>query len=150
MRSARAAIAAGIQLDSVRGVAIDRSAGSACRRGESAGHVQVLAHGERDLAAEDVASQLRGQGLRLGIRQQQPERLFVEFEQREQRDQAPLGRQPAVPLPLPGRQAGDIVHALRLREYSRIAAGKRQYAVAGQRLEGVPGRLRVVGHGVGT
>ena len=37
-------------------------------------------------------------------------------------DHPALGRQPAVPLPAPVLQRGDVVHRLRLRESNRIAS----------------------------
>ena len=85
--------------------------------------MQVVACGKHQLAAEHVTLQFRREIGRIGIRQQQPQRLGIPFQQGEQGDHPAFRGQPAVPLPVADGQGGHLVHELRLGEGGRIAAG---------------------------
>jgi hypothetical protein len=112
--------------------------------------MQVGKRLQLQLAAENEPLQLCRQCRCIDIRQDQPQGLGIDPQQREQRNHAAFRGQPAVPVPLAIAQCGDVIHELRLREGHRIAPGDGQDIVARQFEILCRCGLRVVGHGGGT
>ena len=149
-QQARTAVTAHVEFEPAIGAAGEHVATRLHGRLEAARHPQFRPRFHHDLAAEHEAAQLRGEVARIGIGQQQPEVLRVHPQQREQRHHAPPRRQPAVPVPMPDGQRGDVPHELRLGESRRVAPGQGQDAVPGQFTQAGGGVGQVVGHGCGT
>ena len=98
------------------------------------------------LSSEHEALQLRGQFTGLAVRHHQQQVIVRLLEQRKQRNDAALGGQPGIPLPMPGCQCAHVVGELRLRKSRGIRALKHDEGMVGQGKEGSHGRGKVVRH----